>query len=54
MRISIVRPTIGMVIVMTCVTMFHGSHLNLKKTSQQKKYRYLKMISSEAPAAPGC
>ena len=27
---------IGIVIVTTCVTMFQGNHLNLKKTSQAK------------------
>ena len=31
-----VSAIIGSVIVMTWVTMFHGSHLNLKKTSQAK------------------
>ncbi len=36
-RIMIVRPMIGIVTVMTCVVMFHGSHLNLKKISHAKK-----------------
>ncbi len=36
-RMSMVRPTIGSVITITCDTVFHGSHLNLKKTSQTKK-----------------
>ena len=35
-RISAVRPMIGSVITMTWLTMFQGSHLNLKKISQTK------------------
>ena len=35
-RIRIVRATIGIVTVITWEVMFHGSHLNLKKTSQAK------------------
>jgi hypothetical protein len=30
-------PTTGMMITITCVTVFQGSHLSLKKTSQTKK-----------------
>ena len=35
-RTSAVRPMIGIVITITCETVFHGSHLNLKKISQTK------------------
>ena len=35
-RIIAVRPTMGSVITITCETVFHGSHLNLKKISQTK------------------
>ncbi len=35
-RIRIVIPMIGIVTVITWLVMFHGSHLNLKKTSQAK------------------
>jgi hypothetical protein len=35
-RISAVRPMIGSVTTMTWLTMFYGSHLNLKKISQTK------------------
>jgi hypothetical protein len=39
-RISSVSPIIGSVITMTWLTIFHGSHLNLKKISQTKnKFR---------------
>jgi hypothetical protein len=35
-RMVTVRPMIGMVMEMTWLTMFQGSHLNLKKTSHTK------------------
>ena len=35
-RISAAMPMIGSVMTMTWLTMFHGSHLNLKKISQTK------------------
>jgi hypothetical protein len=36
-RISVAMPMIGMMATVTCDTVFHGSHLNLKKISQTKK-----------------
>ncbi len=35
-RISAVIATIGMMTTVTCVAVFHGSHLNLMKISQTK------------------
>ena len=35
-RISAVSATIGMMTTVTCVPVFHGSHLNLMKISQTK------------------
>ena len=35
-RIRAAIPMIGSVMTMTWLTMFHGSHLNLKKISQTK------------------
>jgi hypothetical protein len=35
-KIKAVNPTIGIVMTMTWLTMFHGSNLNLKKINQTK------------------
>ena len=35
-RIRSVSPTMGIVMTITWLTKFHGSHLSLKKTSQTK------------------
>jgi len=39
-RIVAASPMMGIVMVMTWLTMFHGSHLNLKKISQAKTSRW--------------
>ena len=36
-RMSAVSPTMGIVITITCETVFHGSHFSLMKMSQTKK-----------------